>query len=113
MVVPRYPCSCRPGSTVNVVCRYTDHSICSRRQSDGRIMSTWWDVRTGWAGWFQVSGGVAAAGRHGTAIARYPFHLDLFTVGTDNRVYSAGGTSERAGSGGSRSATCNAGRIPR
>ena len=23
-----------------------------------------------------------------TAIARYPFHLDLFTVGTDNRVYS-------------------------
>ena len=52
-------------------------------------MSTWWDVRTGWAAWFQVQGGVAADGATVTAIARYPFHLDLFTVGTDNRVYSA------------------------
>ena len=52
-------------------------------------MSTWWDARTGWASWFQVLGGVAAAGSTVTAIARYPFHLDLFAVGTDNQVYSA------------------------
>ena len=51
-------------------------------------MSTWWDISTGWANWFQVQGGVAAAGTTVTAVARYPFHLDLFTLGTDNRVYS-------------------------
>ena len=79
---------CRPGSTVNVVCRYSDHIDLFTTASDGRIMSTWWDARTGWASWFQVQGGVAAAGATVTAIARYPFHLDLFTVGTDNRVYS-------------------------
>ena len=43
---------------------------------------------TGWADWFHVQGGVAAAGAKVTAVARYPFHLDLFMVGTDNRVYS-------------------------
>ena len=51
-------------------------------------MSTWWDVRGGWAAWFQLGNGVAANGATVTALARYPFHLDLFTVGTDNRVYS-------------------------
>ena len=49
-------------------------------------MSTWWDARTGWAIWFQVMGGVAANGATVTAIARYRSHLDVFTVGTDNRV---------------------------
>ena len=32
-------------------------------------------------------GGIAASGATVTAIARYPFHLDVFTVGGDNRVY--------------------------
>ena len=75
-------------STVNVVSRYSDHLDLFTTASDGRIMSTWWDARTGWASWFQVQGGVAAPGTTVTAIARYPFHLDLFTVGTDNRLYS-------------------------
>ena len=30
----------------------------------------------------------ADAGSQVTAIARHPTHLDLFTVGTDNRIYS-------------------------
>ena len=51
-------------------------------------MSTWWNVSTGWAEWFHLQGGVAANGATVTAIARYPGHLDVFTVGTDNRVYS-------------------------
>ena len=38
--------------------------------------------------WFQVSGGVASAGSPVTAIARYSNHLDLFVIGTDNRIYS-------------------------
>jgi uncharacterized protein YbdZ (MbtH family) len=35
-----------------------------------------------------VSGGVASPGSDVTAVARYDHHLDLFVVGTDNRVYS-------------------------
>jgi hypothetical protein len=60
--------------------------------SDGRTMSNWWDQASGWAGWFHVQGGISSPGGAGsqvTAIARYAGHLDLFTVGTDNRVYSA------------------------
>ena len=66
--------------------------MCSRVASDGRTMSNWWDVSTGWAGWFQLMGGIASPGGAGspiTAIARYAGHLDIFTVGTDNRVYTA------------------------
>ena len=43
---------------------------------------------TGWGSWFQVSGGVASPGSPVTAIARYSGHLDLFVIGTDNRIYS-------------------------
>ena len=46
---------------------------------------------SGWAGLFHVQGGIASPGGSGspvTAISRYSGHLDLFTVGTDNRVYS-------------------------
>jgi hypothetical protein len=46
-----------------------------------------------WLGWLvQVQGGIASPGGTGspiTAVARYAGHLDLFTLGTDNRVYSS------------------------
>ena len=51
-------------------------------------MSDWWNTRTGWGNWFQVSGGVASAGSAVTAIARYSHHLDLFVISTDTRIYS-------------------------
>ena len=57
-------------------------------QSDGRTISTWWDARTGWGNWFNVAGGRAAPGSPVTAVTRFPDQLDLFTVGTDNRIYS-------------------------
>ncbi len=56
-------------------------------------------------------GRVAAAGATVTAIARYPFHLDVFTVGTDNRVYSCWWDERSGGPTGSRSATRAAGLI--
>ena len=68
-------------------------------------MSTWWNVRTGWGNWFQVSGGVASPGSPVTAIARYANHLDLFTIGTDNRIYSTWWHEGRTGPAGS---TCRA-----
>ena len=49
------------------------------------------DQQSGWAGWLQISGGAASPGGAGspiTAVARTPGHLDVFTVGTDNHVYT-------------------------
>jgi IgA Peptidase M64 len=82
----------RAHTPICVVARYPEHLDVFAAASDGRTMSNWWDANSGWAGWFQLSGGVASPGGHGspiTAVNRYSGHLDLFTVGTDNRVYSA------------------------
>ena len=82
----------RPRTPINVVARYAEHLDVFAVASDGRIVSNWWDQASGWAGWSQVQGGVASpagAGSPVTVVARYAGHLDLFTVGTDNRVYSA------------------------
>ena len=42
----------------------------------------------GWAPWFSVSGGRAAARSPISCIARNPDHLDLFVTGTDGGIYS-------------------------
>jgi hypothetical protein len=81
----------RPATPIHVVARYPTHLDVFAVAANGRTMSTWWDQNSGWAGWFHVSGGYASPGGSGspvTAIARYSGHLDLFTVGTDNRVWS-------------------------
>ena len=81
----------RDRTPISVVARYPEHLDVFTVAANGRTMSDWWDQSSGWAGWFQVSGGIASPGGHGspvTSIARYSGHLDLFTVGTDNRVYS-------------------------
>jgi len=82
----------RTRTPITVLARYPEHLDVFAIGSDGRTMSNWWDQASGWAGWFQVQGGISAPGGSGspvTAIARYSGHLDLFTVGTDNRVYTA------------------------
>ena len=82
----------RARTPITVLARFPEHLDVFGVASDGRTMSNWWDVSTGWAGWFQLMGGIASPGGAGspiTAIARYAGHLDIFTVGTDNRVYTA------------------------
>ncbi len=82
----------RARTPIMALARFPEHLDVFAVASDGRTMSNWWDQASGWAGWFQVQGGVASGGGAGspvTAVARYAGHLDLFTVGTDNRVYSA------------------------
>ncbi|MCC2643929.1 MAG: putative secreted metalloprotease [Nitrospira sp.] len=82
----------RPRTPNTIVARFPEHLDVFAVASDGRTMSNWWDQSTGWAGWFHVQGGISSPGGSGspvTAVARYAHHLDLFTVGTDNRVYSA------------------------
>ena len=82
----------RARTPISVVARYPEHLDVFGVGSDGRTVSDWWDASTGWSGWFQLSGGIASPGGPGspvTAVSRYARHLDVFTVGTDNRVYSA------------------------
>lgn len=81
----------RTRTPINVVARFPTHLDVFAVASDGRTMSNWWDANGGWAPWFQLAGGIASAGGSGspvTSVARVPGHLDLFTVGTDSRVYS-------------------------
>lgn len=82
----------RARTPISVLARFPEHLDVFAVASDGRTMSNWWDQASGWAGWFNVQGGITSPGGAGspvTAVARYAGHLDLFTVGTDNRVYSA------------------------
>ena len=82
----------RARTPITVVARFPEHLDVFAVASNGRTMSNWWDQSSGWAGWFHVQGGISSPGGTGspvTAIARYAGHLDLFTVGTDNRVYSS------------------------
>jgi IgA peptidase M64 len=82
----------RARTPISVLARYPEHLDVFAVSADGRTMSNWWDQSTGWAGWFHVMGGLASPGGAGspvTAVARYAGHLDLFTVGTDNRVWTA------------------------
>ncbi|MGA3539172.1 M64 family metallopeptidase [Micromonosporaceae bacterium DT194] len=81
----------RARTPISVVARYPEHLDVFAVASNGRTMSDWWSPGSGWAGWFHVSGGYASPGGAGspvTSISRYAGHLDLFTVGTDNRVWS-------------------------
>jgi hypothetical protein len=82
----------RRRTPISVIARYPEHLDVFAIGDDGRTMSNWWDRSSGWAGWFHVMGGYASPGGPGspvTAIHRYAGHIDLFTVGTDNRVWSA------------------------
>jgi hypothetical protein len=82
----------RTRTPIEVVARFPEHLDVFAVAADGRTMSNWWDQNSGWAGWFHVQGGISSldvVGSPVTTIARYAGHLDLFTVGTDNRVYSA------------------------
>jgi hypothetical protein len=76
------------GSTVTAIARYPFHLDLFVVGTDNRVYSTWWDDRSGWAGWFNVSGGVGQAGGHVAAISRVTEHIDLFVIGTDSLVYS-------------------------
>ena len=91
-ISPLATLSARARTPINVLARFPEHLDVFAVASDGRTMSNWWDQASGWAGWFQVQGGITSPGGAGspiTAVDRYAGHLDLFTVGTDNRVYSS------------------------
>ena len=80
----------RPGSTVNVVSRYSDHLdlFTHRLRRPDHVDLVGRPVGLGSPAGSRYRAVSRPTGRRVTAIARYPFHLDVFTVGTDNRVYS-------------------------
>jgi hypothetical protein len=77
-----------PGSPVSAIARYSNHLDLFVLGTDRRVYSTWWHDTTGWAGWFNVSGGAGNAGGQVAAVSRVTEHIDLFTVGADGLVYS-------------------------
>jgi hypothetical protein len=82
----------RDRTPISVIARYPEHLDVFAVDNEGRTMSDWWDQNSGWAGWFQLSGGIASPGGSGspvTSVDRYAGHIDVFTVGTDDRPYSA------------------------
>jgi hypothetical protein len=92
-ITPLTTLPARTRTPITVVARYPEHLDVFAVASNGRTMTDWWDQSTGWSGWAHLGGGIASPGGSGspvTAVARYAGHLDLFTVGTDNRVYSMG-----------------------
>lgn len=82
----------RVRTPISVIARFPEHLDVFAVDSAGRTVSNWWDQSSGWAGWFNLMGGIASPGGPGspvTAVHRYAGQIDLFTVGTDSRVWSA------------------------
>ena len=81
-----------PGhAEISVVTRNADHLDVFLTDVNGAILSAAWqpDFADWWHGWWWLNGGRAAAGAPVHAVSRSRDKLDIFVIGTDNRVYSA------------------------
>jgi hypothetical protein len=80
-----------PGTDVHAVCRSADKLDIFCVGSDRGIYTAAWQpaFTDGWRGWWRVQGGVAAPNTSVTAVSRRKDHLDIFCVGTDQRIYTA------------------------
>lgn len=77
------------GSPVTSIARYPNHLDLFTVGTDNRVWSAWWDVTTGWSGWFRIGSLTAKAGSTVNVVARNRDHLDLFTTASDGRTMSA------------------------
>ena len=79
------------GAPVHCVSRSTDKLDIFVTDAWGATQSAAWepDFSDGWHGWWHINGGQAAPGAPVTAVSRSTDKLDIFVVGTDNRVYTA------------------------
>jgi hypothetical protein len=80
-----------PRTPISVAVRSADKLDVFCTAADGRIMSAAWqpEFTDWWHGWWHIRGGRAAAGAPVHATVRSADHLDIFVIGTDNRVYTA------------------------
>ena len=79
------------GAPVHAVSRAANKLDIFFTDQDGRVMSAAWEpsMPNWWQGFWHIQGGMAAAGAPVTAVSRGANKLDIFVVGTDNRVYTA------------------------
>ena len=77
-----------PGSPVTAVARYAGHLDLFTVGTDNRVYSAWWDIASGWHGWFPIGNLQCRPGSTVNAVSRYSDHLDLFTTASDGRTMS-------------------------
>lgn len=76
------------GSPVTAIARYAGHLDVFTVGTDNRVWSAWWDISTGWSGWFPLGTMQCRPGSTVNVVSRYTDHLDLFTTASDGRTMS-------------------------
>lgn len=82
----------RPGGHISAVARASTKLDIFVTGTDGGTYTAAWDAAQAggaWRGWWRVQGGTTFQGAPTTAVARAPTKLDIFTIGTDRRIYTA------------------------
>ena len=83
---PRHRLARRARLAVTAIARYSGHIDVITVGTDNRVWSAWWDVSTGWSGWFAIGSLQCFPGSTVNVVARYSDHLDLFTTAADGRI---------------------------
>ena len=80
----------RPPQSVTAVWSTKNHLDAFVIDTNGVVVSSWWESGKGWQPWFAISpeSATAAAGQPVTAVWSNSQHLDLFITGYDGRVMS-------------------------
>jgi len=76
------------GSPITAVARYAGHLDLFTVGTDNRVYSAWWDVSSGWHGWFPIGSLICRSGATVNVVSRYSDHIDLFTTASDGRTMS-------------------------
>jgi predicted acylesterase/phospholipase RssA len=86
------------GTHIAAVSRHLNYLDIFVADAQGRTMTAYWAAEIGWNGWFHVQGGLTLVPQgsrtalecgYVTAVSRSTDKLDIFTTGTDWRVYTA------------------------
>src|SRR6516225_203709 len=80
----------QPGQQVTAVWSNPQHLDLFATNSEGRVISTWWEGGKGWQAWFTIQPrtGKAQPRQQVTALWSSPQHLDLFATDAQGRVIS-------------------------
>lgn len=79
-----------PSAPLTITSMQTDSLTALGADESGDIRFASWSGGPGWwQGWSYLLRGQTAPGGHVTAVSRRPGYLDVFTVGTDGRVWTA------------------------
>lgn len=82
----------RLGGYVSAVSRSADHLDIFACDTKGRVRTAAWaptHEQQAWQGWQHILGGLGGDGGVVHAISRSPDQLDIFVIGTDQRIYTA------------------------